>query len=74
MSKEAYERDWSIEEVANMSFVESYADLAAYHVVPIRAVGIKVIAVHKALPLGPVELKHYRVDDIERAAGSMSLL
>src|SRR5438034_7705948 len=36
MSKEAYERDWSIEEVANMSFVESYADLAAYHVVPIR--------------------------------------
>jgi uncharacterized protein len=37
MSREAYERDWSIEEVANMSFVESYADLAAYHVVPIRA-------------------------------------
>jgi uncharacterized protein len=153
MSREAYERDWSIEEVANMSFVESYADLAAYHVVPIRAfhdgicspekaleaktrwpdrfvfyagvdplegqkaiddlehqvellgnppglklypnswageeitgwlmddpevafpvferarqLGIKVIAVHKALPLGPVELKHYRVDDIDRAA------
>ncbi len=153
MPKDAYERDWSVEEVANMSFVESYADLAAYHVVPIRAfydgicsvdkaleakrrwpgrfvfyagvdplegrkaiddleqqaelldhppglklypnswagkeisgwlmddaevafpvferarqLGIKVVAIHKALPLGPVELRHYRVDDIDQAA------
>lgn len=30
--------------------------------------GIKTVAVHKAIPLGPVELKHYRVDDIDRAA------
>ncbi|SPT58051.1 Predicted metal-dependent hydrolase of the TIM-barrel fold [Actinomadura madurae] len=153
LPKDGYERNWSIEEVANMSFVESYADLAVYHVVPIRAfhdgicsvekgleaqerwpdrflfyvgvdpmegtkaiedlerqvelfdrpiglklypnswvasevtgwlmddpevafplferarqLGIKTVAVHKAIPLGPVELKHYRVDDIDRAA------
>ncbi|WPB89358.1 amidohydrolase family protein [Streptomyces malaysiensis] len=153
LPKDGYERDWSIEEVANMSFVESYADLAAYHVVPIRAfhdgicsiekgleaqerwpdrflfyvgvdplegskavddlerqmeqfhdvaglklypnswlgdevsgwlmddpevafplferarrLGIRTVAIHKAIPLGPVELKHYRVDDIDRAA------
>jgi len=154
MSTADYERDWSIEEVANMSFVESHADLAAYHVVPIRAyhdgicsvekgleakerwpdrfvfyvgvdpmegkaaiedlerqvelfgneavglkmypnswtaneingwlmddpevafpvlqraqeLGIRTVAIHKALPLGPVELRHYRVDDIDRAA------
>jgi predicted TIM-barrel fold metal-dependent hydrolase len=153
LTKEAYERDWSIEEVANMSFLESYTDIAAYHVVPIRAyydgicsvekgleakerwpdrfvfyvgvdpmegkkaiedleeqverygdpvglklypnswvgeevtgwlmndpeiafpvferaqqLGIKAVAIHKALPLGPVELLHYRVDDIDRAA------
>jgi predicted TIM-barrel fold metal-dependent hydrolase len=153
LPQDAYERNWSIEEVATMSFVESYADLAAYHVVPIRAyhdgicsvekgleaqerwsdrflfyvgvdplegpkaiedlerqvelfdqvaglklypnswlgqevkgwlmddpevafplferarqLGIRTIAIHKAIPLGPVELLHYRVDDIDRAA------
>ncbi|MDT5355075.1 MAG: uncharacterized protein QOJ56_3607 [Mycobacterium sp.] len=153
LPKEAYERDWSIEEVADMSFVESYADLAVYHVVAINAfhdgicsiekgleaqrrwpdrflfyvgvdplegpkaiedlerqvelfdnpIGLKLypnswvgsevtgwlmdnpevafplferaqqldirtVAVHKAIPLGPVELTHYRVDDIDRAA------
>jgi predicted TIM-barrel fold metal-dependent hydrolase len=153
LTKEAYDRDWGIEEVANMSFLESYADLAVYHVVAIRAyydgtcsvekgleaqerwpdrflcyvgvdplegdraledlerqvelfgnpvglklypnswvgdevrgwkmndpevafplferaqqLGIKAVAVHKALPLGRVELDHYRVDDIDRAA------
>ena len=153
LTKDAYDRDWSIEEVANMSFVESYADLAVYHVVAIRAyydgicspekgleakerwpdrflfyvgvdplegpkaiedmerqveqfgdavglklypnswmgnevrgwkmddpevafplferaqqLGLRTVAVHKALPLGPVELVHYRVDDIDRAA------
>lgn len=147
------DRDWSIEDVANMSFVESYADLAAYHVLPIRAyadgfcslekgleaqdrwpqrflfyvavdpmegaraleeleeqvemfdqpsglklypnswttgdtkgwlmddpevafpvferaqqLGIKVIAIHKAIPLGRVEMLHYKVSDIDRAA------
>lgn len=153
LTADAYEREWGIEEVANMSFVESYADLAAYHVLPIRAfhdgfcsvekgleaqqrwpdrflfyvgvdpmekaaaledlerqvelfdrpvglklypnswlgeevtgwlmddpeiafpvferaqqLGIKTVAIHKALPLGPVEMRHYRVDDIDRAA------
>lgn len=153
LPKEAYERNWSVEEVATMSFVESYTDLAVYHVVPIRAfhdgicsvekglqaqqrwpdrfffyvgvdpmegpkaiedlerqvelfdepvglklypnswvgsevsgwlmndpeiafplfdraqqLGLKTVAVHKAIPLGPVELEHYRVDDIDRAA------
>jgi predicted TIM-barrel fold metal-dependent hydrolase len=29
--------------------------------------GIKVVAVHKALPLGPVPMEHYKVDDIDRA-------
>jgi predicted TIM-barrel fold metal-dependent hydrolase len=153
LPKDGYERNWSIEEVATMSFVESYADLAAYHVVPIRAfhdgicsvekgveaqerwpgrflfyvgvdplegakavedlerqmelfhdvaglklypnswlgqevsgwlmddpevafplferaqqLGVRTVAIHKAIPLGPVELRHYRVDDIDRAA------
>ena len=30
--------------------------------------GIRVVAIHKALPLGSVELGHYPVDDIDRAA------
>lgn len=30
--------------------------------------GIKVVAVHKAVPLGPYPLNSYRVDDIDRAA------
>lgn len=153
LPKDGYERNWSIEEVANMSFVESYADLACYHVVPIRAyydgicsiekglearerwpdrflfyagvdplegekafedlerqmelfgdvaglklypnswitqdiqgwlmddpevafplferaqrLGIRAVAIHKAIPLGPVEMRHYRMDDIDRAA------
>jgi predicted TIM-barrel fold metal-dependent hydrolase len=147
------DRDWSIEDVANMSFLEGYADLAAYHVLPIRAyhdgfcslekgleaqerwpdrfvfyvavdpmekeraleeleeqvalfngpvglklypnswttgdtkgwlmddpevafpvfqrareLGVKVIAIHKAIPLGRVEMEHYKVSDIDRAA------
>jgi predicted TIM-barrel fold metal-dependent hydrolase len=153
LSVEDYERDWGIDEVASMSFVECHTDLAAYHVTAIRAfhdgvnsvekgleaqerwpdrfvfyvgvdplegeaaiedlerqvelfdnpvglklypnswtageirgwlmddpevafplfqraaeLGIRTVAVHKALPLGPVELLHYRVDDIDRAA------
>ena len=32
-----------------------------------QSLGIKVVAVHKALPLGPVPMEHYRVDDIDRA-------
>src|SRR3546814_6907342 len=32
-----------------------------------QALGIKVIAIHKAVPLGPVPMEHYRVDDIDRA-------
>lgn len=33
-----------------------------------QQLGIKVVAVHKALPLGPVPMEHYKVDDIDRAA------
>jgi uncharacterized protein len=33
-----------------------------------QQLGLKVIAVHKALPLGPVPMEHYKVDDIDRAA------
>jgi predicted TIM-barrel fold metal-dependent hydrolase len=29
--------------------------------------GIKVVAIHKAVPLGPVPMEHYRVEDIDRA-------
>ncbi|MDV6271019.1 amidohydrolase family protein [Rhodococcus globerulus] len=153
MPREIYERNWPMEDVALMTFVESYADLAAYHVLPIGAfhdgicgidkaleakrrwpqrfvfyagvdpmqgqkaideleeqhellegpsglkmypnswvgdqmvgwkmddpeiafplfqkaldLGIKVVAIHKALPLGPVELEYYAMDDIDRAA------
>lgn len=32
-----------------------------------QALGIKVVAIHKALPLGPVPMEHYKVDDIDRA-------
>ena len=32
-----------------------------------QKLGIKVVAVHKALPLGPVAMEHYKVDDIDRA-------
>ncbi len=32
-----------------------------------RKLGIKVVAIHKAVPLGPVPMEHYRVDDIDRA-------
>jgi predicted TIM-barrel fold metal-dependent hydrolase len=30
--------------------------------------GLKAVAIHKAVPLGPLPLEHYRVDDIDRAA------
>jgi uncharacterized protein len=153
-TKQEYLRDWSIEETASMVFVESDADLAVHHVLPIYAfrdglcslektlearqkwpgriltycgvdplmgsaameemerqvelldpvglklypnswvgdevrgwkmddpevafpffaraqeLGLKVVAVHKALPLGPVPMEHYRVDDIDRAAAA----
>ena len=149
-----YRRDWSVDDVARVTFAESDTDLAAYHVLPIMAfkdgacsiekavhararwpkrfafyvgvdaltgkdaldemerqyellggdvvgvklypnswigerirswkmnnseiafpifekalaMGLKAVAVHKALPLGAVEMDHYRVDDIDRAA------
>jgi uncharacterized protein len=150
---ETYMRDWSIEEVANISFLESRTDLAVYHVLPIgtfrdglcslekgvealgrwpdrflfycavdplrgsaaieelerqvealknpvglklypnswvgsevdgwymddpevafpvferaRQLGIKTVAIHKALPLGAVPMSHYKVEDVDRAA------
>jgi uncharacterized protein len=34
--------------------------------------GIKVIAIHKAIPLGPVPMDHYRMDDIDAAAATFS--
>jgi hypothetical protein len=33
-----------------------------------QELGVKVVAVHKAVPLGPLPLDPYRVDDIDRAA------
>ena len=30
--------------------------------------GLKVVAIHKAVPLGPSPLEYYRVDDVDRAA------
>jgi uncharacterized protein len=33
-----------------------------------QQLGLKIVAVHKALPLGPVPMEHYKVDDIDRAA------
>lgn len=151
-SREAYFRDWSIEETADLVFAESDTDLATYHVLPLNAfrdglcsfekaveaqerwpnrfvvycgvdpmqgeaaleelerqievlrpvglklypsswvgeevrgwkmddpeiafplferaqqLGVKVVAIHKAVPLGPLPLEHYRVDDVDRAA------
>ena len=153
-SKDAYLKDWSMEETATMSFVESDTDIAVHHVLPVYAfrdglcsfdktleakqkwpgrvltycgvdplagpqaldemerqiellgpvglklypnswladevtgwkmddpevafpmferaqsLGMKVVAIHKALPLGPVPMEHYRVDDIDRAAAA----
>lgn len=151
--KEAFQRDWTAEEVAHVTFTESYTDLAVSHVLPIRAfkdgwvsveknrelqdrwperffvyagvdpmeggkalddlerqvelfdnpigvklypnswvgseingwymddpeiafpvferaqqLGLKVVAVHKAVPLGVVPRSNYTVSDVERAA------
>jgi predicted TIM-barrel fold metal-dependent hydrolase len=33
-----------------------------------QKLGLKVVAIHKAVPLGPVPMDTYRVDDIDRAA------
>ena len=33
-----------------------------------QELGLKVVAIHKAVPLGPVPMKHYRMDDIDAAA------
>lgn len=149
-----YRRNWSMEDVANVAFLEGGVDLAAYHVLPImafrdgacsiekaveakrrwphrfafyigvdaltgkraldemerqyalldgdvvgvklypnswlgdeikgwlmddpeigfpifekaRQMGLRAVAVHKAMPLGAVEMSHYKVDDIDRAA------
>jgi uncharacterized protein len=149
---EHYKRDWTLEETANMLFVESDYDFACHHVTPINAfkdggcsvakareartrwpnrfqvyagvdpmfpeqaldaleqqveelkpvglklypnsysadkvvgwhmddpeiafpifqraqdLGLKAIAIHKAIPLGPVPMDHYRMDDIDAAA------
>lgn len=35
-----------------------------------QQLGVKVVAVHKAVPLGPYPLDAYRVDDIDRAAAA----
>jgi uncharacterized protein len=150
--REQYLRDWSIEEVANMLFLESDTDLAVYHVLPIKAykdggcrlekgieanerwpdrfitycgvdpmegqaaldemdrqvellhpvgvklypdswvgdearswlmddpeiaypiferarqLGLHVVAIHKAVPMGAVRMQPYKMDDIDRAA------
>lgn len=150
--RDYYIRDWSIEELANMMFLESETDLAVHHALPLYAfkdggcsfektleakkrwperfmtyagidpmqgdaaleeldqqaeeleplglklypnswlgtevrdwrmddpeiafpaferaqqLGIKVVAIHKAVPLGPLPLEPYKVDDVDRAA------
>jgi predicted TIM-barrel fold metal-dependent hydrolase len=33
-----------------------------------RKLGLKVVAIHKAVPLGPVAMDAYRMDDVDRAA------
>ncbi|GAA4728439.1 hypothetical protein GCM10023350_09420 [Nocardioides endophyticus] len=33
-----------------------------------QQLGLKVVAIHKAVPLGPVPMEHYKMDDIDRAA------
>jgi predicted TIM-barrel fold metal-dependent hydrolase len=33
-----------------------------------QELGLRVVAIHKAVPLGPVPMKHYRMDDIDAAA------
>ena len=33
-----------------------------------QELGLRVVAIHKALPLGPVPMRHYRMDDIDAAA------
>ena len=152
LDEDQYLRDWTIEETANLLFVESDTDFACYHVLPLNAfadglcsfdkaleakqrwpdrfitycgvdpltgeaaieemerqvelldpvglklypnswladeprgwhmdnpevafplferaqqLGLKVIAVHKSVPLGPVPIDYYRVDDVDRAA------
>jgi uncharacterized protein len=150
---DAFASNWSIEEVATVSFLESDTDIAVHHHLPIRAfkdglcslektveaiarwpdrfiaymgvdpmegtraledmerqmeilgnpvglklypnswigeefsgwlmddpeiafpcfrkaeeLGLKVVAIHKAVPLGPVPMEHYKMDDIDRAA------
>jgi uncharacterized protein len=35
LKADVFKRDWSIEETANVTFLESYSDLAAYHVLPL---------------------------------------
>ena len=32
--------------------------------------GLKAVATHKAIPLGPVPMDHYRMDDIDAAAAA----
>jgi predicted TIM-barrel fold metal-dependent hydrolase len=150
----ALRRDWSIEEIANVAFIESDTDIAAYHILPLNAfqdgvcsiekavearrrwpnrfifyigvdpmqgkaaleemhrqyellegdvvglklypnswlgeeirgwfmsdpeiafpvfrkaqeLGLKTVAIHKAFAMGPAEMLHYRVDDVDRAA------
>jgi len=49
VSPEKYERDWPMEDVVAMSFLESYADLAAYHVLPIGAFHDGICGIDKAL-------------------------
>lgn len=151
-TQEAFLRDWSMEETANMLFLESDTDLAVHHCLPLYAykdggcsfektleakrrwpkrfityagvdpmrgqaaieelerqvealnpvgvklypnswvgnevsnwrmddpeiafpvfqraqeLGLKVVAIHKAVPLGPMPMDPYRVDDVDRAA------
>jgi predicted TIM-barrel fold metal-dependent hydrolase len=61
-----YPNSWQEEEVLGWKMDDPEVAFPLFE--HARNRGIKVIAVHKAVPLGPYPLDTYRVDDIDRAA------
>jgi hypothetical protein len=45
---DAYFRDWSVEEVANMLFLESHTDMSTFHPIPVHAFHDGMVATEKA--------------------------
>jgi len=46
---DSYFRDWSVEEVANMLFLESYTDMSTFHPIPVHAFHDGMVATEKAI-------------------------